>query len=104
MDESITDISCEEPFCHFLWAHLDHRNAGFIRQRPVLLVALPDESGVPADMPLPVGAVVKVRPFSAMAGSDGCQSLIRAGLVQLLRPIESAHRAKPAMPSPDPLR
>jgi len=27
-----------------MWAH---RNAGFIRQRPVPLVALPDKSGVP---------------------------------------------------------
>jgi hypothetical protein len=38
-----------------------HRNAGFIRQRPVRLVAQPDKSGVPDEL-LPVCGGVKMRP------------------------------------------
>jgi large repetitive protein len=40
-----------------------HRNAGFIRQRPGRLVALPDKSGVPAGGPFPLDGGVKMRPW-----------------------------------------
>src|SRR5947208_1956344 len=39
-----------------------HRNAGFIRQRPVRFVALPDKSGVPAKDPFPVCGGLKMLP------------------------------------------
>jgi len=38
-----------------------HQNAGFIRQRPLRLVALPDKFGVPADELFPVCGGVKMR-------------------------------------------
>src|SRR5436309_3823349 len=44
--------------------HLDtaSRNAGFIRQRPLRHLALPDKSGVPAGGPFAVGGSVKMHP------------------------------------------